>query len=130
DYHQTNQKTNTGKTLKPWPILVDHYTLLSKEKGLTMTNTQLLLLATNNIRNNVDLSHSQESYVYQFYYANVVGHFDSIQNFLTVFKQQTSAILDASQQLAEQRQQIYSTVEYYLEIAEKRYIERKKILGN
>ncbi|MEQ4681052.1 hypothetical protein ABN069_21335, partial [Providencia rettgeri] len=25
-YHQTNQKTNTGKTLKPWPILVDHYT--------------------------------------------------------------------------------------------------------
>ncbi|MEY0031230.1 hypothetical protein AB7459_22530, partial [Providencia rettgeri] len=25
DYHQTNQKTNTGKTLKPWPILVDHY---------------------------------------------------------------------------------------------------------
>ncbi|MEY0229990.1 hypothetical protein AB7V92_18640, partial [Providencia huaxiensis] len=23
--HQTNQKTNTGKTLKPWPILVDHY---------------------------------------------------------------------------------------------------------
>ncbi|MEQ4680067.1 hypothetical protein ABN069_16225, partial [Providencia rettgeri] len=28
DYHQTNQKTNTGKTLKPWPILVDHYTLL------------------------------------------------------------------------------------------------------
>ncbi|MEQ5752997.1 hypothetical protein ABN357_18265, partial [Providencia rettgeri] len=24
-YHQTNQKTNTGKTLKPWPILVDHY---------------------------------------------------------------------------------------------------------
>ncbi|MEY0497658.1 phage minor head protein, partial [Providencia rettgeri] len=27
DYHQTNQKTNTGKTLKPWPILVDHYTL-------------------------------------------------------------------------------------------------------
>ncbi|BBV04903.1 hypothetical protein AB6F64_12465 [Providencia hangzhouensis] len=95
-----------------------------------MTNTQLLLLATNNIRNNVDLSHTQESYVYQFYYANVVGHFDSIQNFLTVFKQQTSAILDASQQLAEQRQQIYSTVEYYLEIAEKRYIERKKILGN
>ncbi|MEX9789852.1 hypothetical protein AB7X21_15390, partial [Providencia rettgeri] len=25
DYHQTNQKTNTGKTLKPWPIIVDHY---------------------------------------------------------------------------------------------------------
>ncbi|MEQ4658782.1 tyrosine-type recombinase/integrase, partial [Providencia manganoxydans] len=29
DYHQTNQKTNTGKTLKPWPILVDHYIEIS-----------------------------------------------------------------------------------------------------
>ncbi|MEY0316854.1 NAD/NADP octopine/nopaline dehydrogenase family protein, partial [Providencia rettgeri] len=29
-YHQTNQKTNTGKTLKPWPILVDHY---NKQSG-------------------------------------------------------------------------------------------------
>ncbi|MEQ4659659.1 DUF4054 domain-containing protein, partial [Providencia manganoxydans] len=28
-YHQTNQKTNTGKTLKPWPILVDHYSRAS-----------------------------------------------------------------------------------------------------
>ncbi|MBS0914802.1 hypothetical protein [Providencia rettgeri] len=91
-----------------------------------MTNIQLLLLATNNIKNNTELSHSQESYVYQFYYANVAGHFDSIQDFLTVFKQQT----DASQQLAEQSQQIYSTVESYLEVAEKRYIERKKLLAN
>ncbi|MDX7508638.1 hypothetical protein, partial [Citrobacter freundii] len=23
---QTNRKTDTGKTLKPWPVLVDHYT--------------------------------------------------------------------------------------------------------
>ena len=22
---QTNRKTDTGKTLKPWPVLVDHY---------------------------------------------------------------------------------------------------------
>ncbi|HHE6468046.1 TPA: hypothetical protein ACPFI9_004397 [Providencia rettgeri] len=95
-----------------------------------MTNIQLLLLATNNIKNNTELSHSQESYVYQFYYANVVGHFDSIQNFLTEFKQQTSATLDTSQQLAGQHQQIYSTIEYYLGIAEKRYIERKKMLAN
>ncbi|EMT6577866.1 TPA: hypothetical protein KEY68_002817 [Providencia rettgeri] len=95
-----------------------------------MTNIQLLLLATNNIKNNTELSHSQESYVYQFYYANVAGHFDSIQDFLTVFKQQTSATLDASQQLAEQSQQIYSTVESYLEVAEKRYVERKKLLTN
>ncbi|WP_272665128.1 hypothetical protein [Providencia sp. PROV174] len=95
-----------------------------------MTNIQLLLLATNNIKNNTELSHSQESYVYQFYYANVAGHFDSIQDLLTVFKQQTSATLDASQQLAEQSQQIYSTVESYLEVAEKRYVERKKLLTN
>ncbi|MEX6396082.1 hypothetical protein AB6E88_02780 [Providencia hangzhouensis] len=95
-----------------------------------MTNTQLLLLATNNIRNNVNIRPLSGILCIPFYYANVIGRFDSIQNFLTVFKQQTSAILDTSQQLAEQRQQIYSTVEYYLEIAEKRYIERKKILGN
>ena len=25
-YPQTNRKTDTGKTLKPWPVLVDHYT--------------------------------------------------------------------------------------------------------
>ncbi|WP_404931996.1 hypothetical protein, partial [Providencia rettgeri] len=31
DYHQTNQKTNTGKTLKPWPILVDHYSLITHQ---------------------------------------------------------------------------------------------------
>ncbi|EPG3566174.1 hypothetical protein ON011_001037 [Providencia rettgeri] len=95
-----------------------------------MTNIQLLLLATNNIKNNTELSHSQESYVYQFYYTNIVGHFDSIQSFLTVFKQQMSATLDTSQQLTEQHQKIYSTVEYYLGITEKRYIERKKILAN
>ncbi len=26
-YHQTNQKTDTGKTLTRWPVLVDHNTL-------------------------------------------------------------------------------------------------------
>ncbi|MFP1926837.1 hypothetical protein ACLEEA_15325, partial [Lonsdalea quercina] len=26
DYHQTNRKTDTGKTLKRWPVLVDHFT--------------------------------------------------------------------------------------------------------
>ncbi|WP_370597682.1 hypothetical protein NMD15_09595 [Plesiomonas shigelloides] len=29
DYLQTNRKTDTGKTLKPWPVLVDHYTALA-----------------------------------------------------------------------------------------------------
>lgn len=27
-YHQTNQKTDTGKTLTRWPVFVDHYTLI------------------------------------------------------------------------------------------------------
>lgn len=25
DYHQTNRKTDTEKTLKPWSVLADHY---------------------------------------------------------------------------------------------------------
>ncbi|TWY31225.1 hypothetical protein FR965_08130 [Serratia marcescens] len=25
DYHQTNRKVDTGKTLKRWPVFVDHY---------------------------------------------------------------------------------------------------------
>ncbi|MFP8329475.1 hypothetical protein ACLH2U_11730 [Citrobacter freundii] len=29
---QTNRKTDTGKTLKPWPVLVDHYTIESEEE--------------------------------------------------------------------------------------------------
>jgi len=27
-YHQTNRKTDTGKTLKRWPVLVDHFRLI------------------------------------------------------------------------------------------------------
>ncbi|MBQ0608845.1 hypothetical protein MJ634_019960, partial [Providencia rettgeri] len=42
DYHQTNQKTNTGKTLKPWPILVDHYT---RETGFKVGREQGHVLA-------------------------------------------------------------------------------------
>jgi hypothetical protein len=26
DYHQTNQKIDTGKTLTRWPVFVDHFT--------------------------------------------------------------------------------------------------------
>ncbi|WP_407842618.1 hypothetical protein, partial [Enterobacter hormaechei] len=28
-YPQTNRKTDTGKTLKPWPVLVDHFKQLN-----------------------------------------------------------------------------------------------------
>ncbi|MBW7626789.1 hypothetical protein K1J22_22140, partial [Enterobacter kobei] len=30
-YHQTNQKTDTGKTLTRWPVLVDHNTSINIE---------------------------------------------------------------------------------------------------
>lgn len=93
-----------------------------------MTNIQLLLLATNNIKNNSELSHSEESYVYQFYYSQVVNHFDNISDYIIDFIQQTSATLEASPQLAEQSSIIYSTVERYLTAARKRYIERQKQL--
>ncbi|MFP8639663.1 hypothetical protein, partial [Klebsiella michiganensis] len=44
-YHQTNQKTDTGKTLKPWPVLVDHYNQIdqSKEWGVSF-NRQLKIV--------------------------------------------------------------------------------------
>ncbi|MCU3439997.1 hypothetical protein N8Y46_25055, partial [Enterobacter hormaechei subsp. steigerwaltii] len=31
-YHQTNQKTDTGKTLTRWPVLVDHNNRISADK--------------------------------------------------------------------------------------------------
>ena len=31
-YHQTNRKTDTGKTLKRWPVLVDHYKWMKTKK--------------------------------------------------------------------------------------------------
>ncbi len=30
-YRQTNQKTDTGKTLTRWPVFVDHFTLSARE---------------------------------------------------------------------------------------------------
>ncbi|MEY0909270.1 hypothetical protein AB7180_21185, partial [Providencia rettgeri] len=45
DYHQTNQKTNTGKTLKPWPILVDHYSTKFSTEGSNVQSS----LSTNTI---------------------------------------------------------------------------------
>lgn len=30
-YHQTNQKTDTGKTLTRWPVLVDHNIMTFEE---------------------------------------------------------------------------------------------------
>ena len=38
-YRQTNQKTDTGKTLTRWPVFVDHFSLRgrSAKGGLTHT---------------------------------------------------------------------------------------------
>ena len=44
---QTNRKTDTGKTLKPWPVLVDHYTtskIISHALTLTDKEFKELLL--------------------------------------------------------------------------------------
>ncbi|EDP9254255.1 hypothetical protein A0V81_001077 [Salmonella enterica subsp. enterica serovar Newmexico] len=40
-YPQTNRKTDTGKTLKPWPVLVDHFT-----DSYLVTELILLMLIT------------------------------------------------------------------------------------
>ncbi|MGT1153124.1 hypothetical protein ACVPW9_19730, partial [Klebsiella pneumoniae] len=32
-YRQTNQKTDTGKTLTRWPVFVDHFTSIPKAKA-------------------------------------------------------------------------------------------------
>ncbi|HDH0558202.1 TPA: helix-turn-helix transcriptional regulator, partial [Klebsiella pneumoniae] len=36
-YHQTNQKTDTGKTLTRWPVFVDHFNGMLARTVLTST---------------------------------------------------------------------------------------------
>ncbi|HAE4776264.1 TPA_asm: hypothetical protein G4H14_004643 [Salmonella enterica subsp. enterica serovar Poona] len=38
-YHPTNRKTDTGKTLKWWPVLVDHFKLVHWCYGVLKTGT-------------------------------------------------------------------------------------------
>jgi hypothetical protein len=40
-YHQTNQKTDTGKTLTRWPVLVDHNKLTRDESKEILISTFL-----------------------------------------------------------------------------------------
>ncbi|WP_369311525.1 hypothetical protein [Providencia rettgeri] len=93
-----------------------------------MTNIQLLLLATNNLINNTELSHSQESYVYQYYYTHVANQFTSITDFMADFIHKTAGALNNDSLASISHDQIYLTVEQYLVVAEKRYIERQKLL--
>lgn len=93
-----------------------------------MTNIQLLLLATNNIKNNTELSHSQESYVYQYYYTNLAEKHPSVEIFMKEFIKLTSSALHSDPEVKMLSSQIYSAIESYLEIAQARYIQRQKLL--
>ncbi|MEX6313643.1 hypothetical protein AB6G19_07760 [Providencia manganoxydans] len=91
-----------------------------------MTNIQLLLLATNNFKEDIALSHTQGSYIYQFYYAQIALQHLSIDSFLSNYKVQIDPILKNNHELYAQREQIYQLIKSYLEQAETRFIERKK----
>ncbi|HEQ1856587.1 TPA: hypothetical protein VEO38_000075 [Providencia alcalifaciens] len=93
-----------------------------------MTNTQLLLLATNNIKNNTELSHSQESYVYQYYYENVANKFSTIEEFMHKFIELTKSALESEVDFHALSSRIYAAIEEYLEIAQVRYIQRQALL--
>lgn len=93
-----------------------------------MTNTQLLLLAINNITNNTELSHSQESYVYQYYHTHIASQYPNLNEFMAVFMQSTSDTINNDDLVTIPCEQIYMTIERYLNIAEKRYVERQKLL--
>ncbi|WP_272534291.1 MULTISPECIES: hypothetical protein [Providencia] len=93
-----------------------------------MTNTQLLLLATNNIKNNTELSHSQESYVYQYYYENVANKFSTIKEFMYEFIILTKPALENEADFHALSSRIYDAIEEYLGIAQVRYIQRQKLL--
>ncbi|HBO23801.1 MULTISPECIES: hypothetical protein [unclassified Providencia] len=95
-----------------------------------MTNIQLLLLATNNIKQNINLSHSQESYVYQYYHANIASKYSSVKSFLENFIQQTAHTLESNPELSQQRLKIYNEIENYLNAAEARFLKRQSLLQN
>ncbi len=93
-----------------------------------MTHIQLLLLATNNIKNNTTLSHTQESYVYQYYHSNIANKYSCISDFLDVFIKQTTSALESDPSLNQQRQRIYAEIESYIATAETRFIQRQQAL--
>lgn len=95
-----------------------------------MTNIQLFLLANNNFSESTPLSHTQASYVYQFYHTNIARRHLSIGDFLTEFTQQLDSALKNSPEMYEQRGEIYRLIEDYLRQAEERFIQRQELLNN
>lgn len=94
-----------------------------------MTNIQLLLLATNNFNESIALSHTQESHVYQFYHTQIALQHLNVDSFLSKYIIQIDPVLKNSHELYVQRDQIYQLIKSYLEQAEARFIDRKKILN-
>lgn len=94
-----------------------------------MTNIQLLLLSTNNFNHGIVLSHTQRSYVYQFYYAQIALKHLSVDDFMSKYVMQIDPVLKNNHELYAQRDQIYQLIKSYLEQAETRFIDRKKVLN-
>lgn len=92
-----------------------------------MTNNQLLLLAANNLSNKMELSHSQASYIYQFYYTHVANQYANIPDFMAGFMSQMTDSMSCNF-ISVPQEQIYLTIAQYLAIAEERYIERQRLL--
>lgn len=91
-----------------------------------MTNIQLLLLATNNFNHSIALSHTQGSYVYQFYYAQIALQHLSVDEFMSKYVIHIDPVLKNNHELYTQREQIYQLIKSYLEQAEARFNDRKK----
>ncbi|MEH5575732.1 hypothetical protein PO590_27210, partial [Raoultella ornithinolytica] len=53
-YRQTNQKTDTGKTLTRWPVFVDHFSY--GEDGITWLRDSLAKLDTSGCTSELPIS--------------------------------------------------------------------------
>ncbi|WP_272689976.1 hypothetical protein [Providencia sp. PROV152] len=94
-----------------------------------MTNTQLLLLAINNINANIDLSDTQASYVYQFYHTQIAHKNLSIDDFLKQFIEKVEPTLASNSNLCHKSEQIYQLILSYLQQAEARFIYNKTLIN-
>ncbi|EKT62458.1 hypothetical protein [Providencia burhodogranariea] len=94
-----------------------------------MTNIQLLLLTINNFSQSDSISHSQISYIYQFYHLNIAPRNLKVSDFLKEFIKQVEPVLKNNIGLYIQRAGIYNLIEHYLQQAEDHFINRQAILN-
>ncbi|HBW8283749.1 TPA: hypothetical protein MFM07_005311 [Klebsiella pneumoniae] len=45
-YRQTNQKTDTGKTLTRWPVFVDHFSVVGRMRDLILQLSKSSIYST------------------------------------------------------------------------------------